>query len=91
MKALDYVEISAASIALMIYGSYLVLLGESMQDLAGIIMLMTGVIGLIISFIIHFFTKKYSWAKTWYSNILKGILGVLIVFIGLIIYARISG
>lgn len=91
MKILDYFEISAVPIALMLYGFYLGQLHQSMLDLAGILMFITGIVGLTIAFIIHFFTRKQKWANNWYSNLFKGFLGCIIVFIGLVIYARVNG
>ena len=87
MKILDIAELSLAPIILMIYGWYLGQLHQSGPDIAGILMFITGVIGLLIAFSIYYFTKS----KKWYINILLGIIGCLVVFMGIVVYARIHG
>ena len=83
----DILLLSIAPLILMAYGWYLGQLHQSMVDLAGIIMFFTGAIGLIIGIVAYFVLKP----KKWYWDVLLGIGGVVIVFIGIVIYARING
>ncbi len=83
----DLLLVAIAPVILMVYGFYLGSLGQSMVDLAGIIMLVIGVIALVFSVIAYFLIRP----KKWYYDVLLGISGVVLVFIGVVIYARING
>jgi undecaprenyl pyrophosphate phosphatase UppP len=78
-------------IVVMAYGWYLGQLHQSMQDLAGILMFVTGAIGFIFAIGIYFLTRRMSWTDDWYVKMLMGATGVVIVFAGMVIYARIRG
>lgn len=86
-KLKDILLVAIAPLILMIYGWYLGSLGQSMVDLAGIIMFVTGVIGLVLGVIAYFLIRP----TKWYYDVLLGIGGVVLVFIGFVIYARIGG
>jgi Na+/H+-translocating membrane pyrophosphatase len=75
----------------MAYGWYLGQLHQSGYDVAGIFLFFTGVAGLVLAFIIHNLTKKYTWHNTWYANILTGVLSCGIVFIIVLLFARLHG
>lgn len=87
---LEIFEISIASLVLMAYGFYLGQFHQSFSDIAGILMFFTGIAGLVIALITHFFVKKYEWYNHWYVRILNGVVGCGLVFFGLVVYARIQ-
>lgn len=86
-KITDLLLVAVAPFILIIYGLYLFSLGESMIDLAGFIMVFTGVVALVLSVIAYFLIKP----KKWYYTVLLGIGGVVLAFVGVIVYSRISG
>lgn len=85
-KITDLLLVAIAPVIVIIYGLYLFSIGESMIDLAGFIMMFTGVLALVLSVIAYFLIKP----KKWYYEVLLGISSIVLVFIGVIIYARIS-
>jgi len=87
IKFTDLLLVAMAPIIVVLYGVYLFSLGESMIDLAGVLMLITGVVALVLSVIAYFLIKP----TKWYYDLLIGVGGVVLVFSGLILYARISG
>jgi multisubunit Na+/H+ antiporter MnhB subunit len=91
MKIKDIAEISMASLILMAYGWYLGGLLQSGPDIAGILLFITGAAGLILAFIIHHFTKRFSWHNRWYANILNGLISCIIIFILIWVFARLHG
>jgi hypothetical protein len=84
IKFTDLLLVAIAPIIVILYGVYLFSLGESMIDLAGFIMIITGVVSLILSVIAYFILKP----KKWYYDLLIGVGGVILVFGGFVIYAR---
>jgi hypothetical protein len=64
--------IALAPLVLMGYGWYLGQLHQSGYDIAGIFLFFTGVAGLVLAFIVHRFTRKFSWHNKWFANILTG-------------------
>ena len=88
-RIIDITQLAIVPIILMVYGWYLGQLHQSGYDIAGILLFFTGLIGLAIAYGIYFVTKKKIWNGKWYINILTGIIGCAIVFIAIIIYARI--
>ncbi len=81
MKIKDLLQISVASLILMAYGWYLGGLHQSGPDIAGILLFITGAAGLILTFIIHHFTRKYSWHNRWFMNILTGVISYVIILV----------
>ena len=90
MKFIDYVELATIPVGLIFYGFYLISTHESMKDLAGIILTITGFTGFIIALSVKYFLRKHKWAKTWWFNLTAGFLSCIFVFILFIIYARIN-
>ena len=76
---------------LMGYGWYLGQLHQSGYDIAGIFLFMTGLVGLILAFILYLLTRKYSWHPKWYANALLGLVGCGIVFTLIYVIARLHG
>lgn len=83
--------VSLASLILMSYGWYLGQLHKSGYDVAGIFLFITGVIGLVLAFIIRYFTRKYSWRNTWFANLLTGVFSCGIIFFVVLILIRLHG
>ena len=80
-----------APLILMVYGWYLGQLHQSGPDIAGILLFITGAAGLVLAFIIHHFTKKYSWHGKWFANILTGAVSCTIIFALIVSLARLHG
>ncbi len=78
-------------ILLMAYGWYLGQLHQSMQDLAGILLFITGAAGWLFSLLLRFSIRCLKWFDTWWVNILTGLAGSTLVFMLILIYARING
>jgi hypothetical protein len=78
-------------ILLMVYGWYLGQQHQSMMDLAGILMFITGAGGWLISLLLRFSIRRIKWFDTWWSNLLTGLAGCAMVFLVILIYARING
>lgn len=76
---------------LMIYGWYLGQLHQSMVDLAGILLFITGAAGWLVSILLRFSIRKTKWFDTWWANLLTGLAGSALVFVVILIYARING
>jgi hypothetical protein len=78
-------------VLLMGYGFYLGQLHQSMQDLAGILMFIIGIVSLIFALILHWLSYWTKWFDKWYSNVLIGVISSGIVFGMIVIYARMHG
>jgi drug/metabolite transporter (DMT)-like permease len=91
MKIIKLLLIGIAPLILMRYGWVLGQRHQSGYDVAGIFLFLAGVVGLILAFIIHGFTKKFSWHNRWFANIMTGVLGCGFVFALIFIYARWHG
>jgi hypothetical protein len=91
MKIIKVLPIGFAPLILMSYGWYLGQLHQSGYDVAGIFLFMTGLVGLVLAFIIFLLTRKYSWHEKWYMNTLIGLAGCGIVFALILVYARWHG
>ena len=91
MKIKEILQVSITPLILMVYGWYLGQLHQSGYDIAGILLFVTGAAGLVLAFIIHYFTKKYSWHNRWFMNILTGVISCVIIFILIWIFARLHG
>ena len=78
-------------VVLMAYGWYLGQLHQSMQDLAGILLFITGAAGFVVAIAVHFALKRFSWRSTWWGGVLIGAGGSAFVFLLVFIYARLHG
>lgn len=78
-------------ILLMIYGWYLGQLHQSMVDLAGILLFITGAGGWLLSLLLRFSIRHAKWFDTWWANLLTGLAGCILVFLVILIYARLHG
>jgi len=76
---------------LMAYGWYLGQLHQSMQDLAGILLFMTGAVGWLFSLLIRFSIRRLKIHDSWWVNMLTGLIGCILVFVVILVYARIHG
>jgi len=75
----------------MAYGWYLGQLHQSGPDIAGILLFVTGAAGLVLAFVIQYFTKKYSWHNRWFMNLLTGVISCAIIFALIVSLARYHG
>ncbi|MGA7194031.1 MAG: hypothetical protein WBW94_10405 [Anaerolineales bacterium] len=91
MKLKDILQISIASLILMAYGWYLGQLHQSGYDIAGILLFITGAAGLVLAFVIYYFTKKYSWHNKWLANFLTGVVSCGIIFVLIVLLTRLYG
>jgi multisubunit Na+/H+ antiporter MnhB subunit len=91
MKIKSVLQTSIASLILMGYGWYLGQLHQSGPDIAGILLFITGAVGLALAFILRSFTNKYAWHNSWFANIMTGIVGCGIAFALIALYARLHG
>jgi hypothetical protein len=83
--------IGIAPLALMIYGWYLGQLHQSGPDIAGILLFITGAVGLALGIAIFLLTRKSSWHEKWYLNVMIGLAGCGVVFILILVYSRLHG
>ena len=91
MKIIKVLPIGIAPLILMSYGWYLGQLHQSGPDIAGILLFITGAVGLALAFILFLLTRKFSWHEKLYANALTGLAGCGIVFALMLIYARLHG
>jgi uncharacterized ion transporter superfamily protein YfcC len=91
MKIKSVLLTSLASLILMAYGWYLGQLHQSGHDVAGIFLFFTGITGLVPALNIRNFTKTYSWHNRWYADILTGALSCGVIFILVLVFARLHG
>jgi Na+/H+-translocating membrane pyrophosphatase len=91
MKIFKAIPIGIVPVILMSYGWYLGQLHQSGYDIAGILLFMTGLIGLVLAFILFLLTRKYAWHNKWFANLLIGLAGSGIVFMLVLGYARLHG
>jgi hypothetical protein len=82
---------SLAPLALMGYGWYLGHLHQSGYDISGILLFVTGVLGLVLAILLYWFIKRFSWHNLWFVNILTGIVSCGIGFALVLLYARLHG
>lgn len=78
-------------ILLMAYGWYLGQLHQSMVDLAGILLFLTGAAGWLFSLLLRFSTRRLKWFDRWWVNVLTGLTGCTLAFVIIVIYARLHG
>jgi Na+-transporting NADH:ubiquinone oxidoreductase subunit NqrE len=91
MKIIKALPIAIAPVILMSYGWYLGQLHQSGYDIAGIFLFMTGVFGLIFAIIFYLVTRKYPWHEKWYMTVLTGLAGCGIIFVLILVIARLHG
>jgi len=91
VKIIKILPVGIAPIILMSYGWYLGQLHQSGYDIAGILLFMTGLVGLALAFILFQLTRKYDWHNKWFANLLTGLAGCGIVFALILGYARLHG
>jgi hypothetical protein len=80
-----------APLILMAYGWYLGQLHQSGYDIAGILLFVTGLVGLGLGFILRRFARKAPWHERWYASLLTGMTGCGMVFALILLYARLHG
>jgi hypothetical protein len=91
MKILKILPIGIAPAILMSYGWYLGQLHQSGPDIAGILLFITGVVGLGLAIPFFMLTRKFAWHEKWYWNTLTGLAGCGLVFALILAYARWHG
>lgn len=91
MKIKKALPIGFAPLILMSYGWYLGQLHQSGPDIAGILLFITGAVGLVLAFMLFLLTRKFSWHEKWVANALIGLAGCGIVFTLILVYARWHG
>lgn len=91
MKILKALPIGIAPASLMSYGWYLGQLHKSGYDVAGILLFMTGLFGLVLAIILFLLTRKYGWHNHWFANLLTGLAGCGTVFALVFVVARLHG
>ena len=91
MKIMKVLPIGIAPVILMGYGWYLGQFHQSGYDIAGIFLFITGLVGLILALLLFLFTRKYAWHGKWYANALLGLAGCGIVFVLIMVFARLHG
>jgi hypothetical protein len=91
MKIKDLIQISIAPLVLMVYGWYLGQLHQSGYDIAGILLFITGAVGLALAIGIRLLARKYPWHDHWFVNILVGLVGCGLVLMLIVVFARLHG
>lgn len=91
MKIKKALPIGFAPLILMSYGWYLGQLHQSGPDIAGILLFITGAVGLALAFILFLLTRRFPWHEKWVANTLIGLAGCGIVFALIVVYARWHG
>jgi hypothetical protein len=91
MKILQALPLGIAPVLLMSYGWWLGQLHQSGPDIAGILLFITGVTGLVLAILFFILTRNYSWHKKWHLNALSGLAGCGIVFALILVYVRLHG
>ncbi len=91
MKIIKALPVTIAPLILMCYGWYLGQLHKSGYDVAGILLFITGAVGLALAFIFYLLTRKYPWHDKWVVSALTGLAGCGIVFALIFAYARLHG
>jgi hypothetical protein len=91
MKILKALPIGVVPAILMGYGWYLGQLHQSGYDIAGILLFLTGLGGLVLAVLFFLLTRKSRWHEKWVINGLTGLAGCGIIFILILAYARWHG
>ncbi len=87
---MNYLQVLFFPLLLLIYSFVMDKNAQNFQDIVAVIYGMLGVGGAVMSLIIYLLLKKYRKEDKWYINILIGVLGILVAFILVIIYSRLS-
>ncbi len=88
---IDILLMAVAPLILMAYGWYLGQLHMSGYDVAGIFLFFTGVLGFFLALLLRFFTRRYSWHNTWIADLLTGIASCGVIFVLVLVFARLHG
>jgi hypothetical protein len=91
MKIKDFFLISIVPLVLMVYGWYLGQLHQSGYDVSGILLFVTGAVGLGLAFVVRLLARKYPWYAYWFMNVLYGGAGCGLVFVLIVVLARLHG
>lgn len=91
MKIKDFFLISIVPLVLMVYGWYLGQLHQSGYDVAGILLFVTGAVGLGLAFVACLLARKYPWHGYWFMNMRYGGAGCGLVFVLIVVFARLHG
>ena len=91
MKLKNLILLGIIPLLLMAYGWYLGQLHQSMQDLAGILLFITGSVGWVLAFGLRWSLRRFAWRDAWWVSLLTGLAGCSLVFAGMVIYAQVHG
>jgi hypothetical protein len=91
MKIIKAIPIGIVPFILMSYGWYLGQLHQSGPDIAGILLFLTGAVGLGLAILLFVLTRKLPWHEKWFTSPLTGLTGCVIVFLLILVYARLHG
>ena len=91
MKILKALPLGVVPAILMGYGWYLGQLHQSGPDIPGILLFVTGAIGLALAVTFFLLTRRFGWHDKWYVNLLTGLAGSAFVFTLILVYARWHG
>jgi hypothetical protein len=91
MVILKLLPIAITPLILMSYGWYLGQLHQSGYDIAGILLFISGLTGLVLAFLLKWVFRRTSWHGKWFTNPLLGMAGCGIVFALILVYARLHG
>jgi hypothetical protein len=91
MKIIKALSLAIVPVILMAYGWYLGQLHQSGYDIAGIFLFINGVAGFVLAVFFYLLTRKYPWHEKWYLTVLTGMVGCAIVFILILVIARLHG
>ena len=91
MRFIKILPIGIAPLILMGYGWFLGQLHQSGYDIAGIVLFITGAVGLALALLLFLLTGRFSWHGKWFANFLTGLAGCGIVFALILVYARLHG
>jgi hypothetical protein len=91
MKIIKALPLAIVPVILMACGWYMGQLHQSGYDIAGIFLFINGVAGLVLATLFYLLTRKYPWHEKWYLTVLTGMAGCAIVFILILVIARLHG
>lgn len=88
MKIIKALSIGIAPVILMSYGWALGQRHQSGYDVAGILLFVNGMLGLVLALILHRVAQKFSWHNKWYANALMGVVCSVIMFGLILLFAQ---
>lgn len=91
MKIKNLLLLAIFPAALMAYGWYLGQLHQSMQDLAGILLFITGSIALALALVAYRILGRFAWRETWWGSLAISFGSCVLVFFGTWLYAVLHG